>query len=109
MSKINQVTFEHNDNYVIYDDCDSMTDYFHMYSGSLKRIIEAIKERGGDKIVCVVCNNDETIPGLKRAKRIAKNCGYDLEDTSCDKTTNGCFGPVTRFNYEYTLTKRVDN
>ena len=104
-AKINQVTFEYSGNYCIYDDCDSMTDYFHMTNGSLKYMIKCILERGADEIVCAVCNNDKSIPGLKRARRIAKACGYDLKDNSAFLTTAGAFGDVTRFRYEFILTK----
>lgn len=66
-----------------YSDTDSMTDYFHHRSATIKELIEELKTRGGD-VVRVTTNysryNDpegkELEQLLKKINKIAKDAGY---------------------------------
>lgn len=96
MAKIDSITMYDSDNYVSYNDSDSMTDYFHGYSLGVATTIEWLKKDGADA-VRVRANGDFDSRDHKRAKRIAKGAGYDL--TLQSKTyPNG----VTQTWYEFT-------
>jgi len=82
MAKIYQLQLEHKEQYVVFDDCDSQTDYFHSTRGSLKYIISAIQKYGGDMITVNVTNNAQDIPAQRRVNAVCKACGYTAKDLS---------------------------
>ena len=66
--------------YVIYNDSDSMTDYFHSRSGSQKRITEYVKEDGANIIEVTLQNGNEVKEkDIKGLHRLAKKTGYTFE------------------------------
>lgn len=82
MAKIDSINLCFTDNTAWMDNCDSMTDYFPHFSGSLKYIISRVLEYGGDKITVTVTNDSPDIPAEKRIKRICKTCGYGATNKS---------------------------
>ncbi|MDD4720683.1 MAG: hypothetical protein PHQ88_07495 [Bacteroides sp.] len=80
--EITRITFYHDSNFVIYNDTDSSTDYFHNYSLNQKETAEWINESGADFITVHVVNEDQTIPAVRRLKQICKKCGYEYTDNS---------------------------
>ena len=91
------------DNYVSFDDGDSMTDYFHGYSLGINRVVEWVKKSGGRKIVVTVTNNNQEIPALKRVRQIAK-AGYTVTDKCEDKTwLDYRNNPIKYFHLEWVL------
>ena len=105
MAKLNSITFWHTDNYVDYDDSEAMTDYFNSYSLTLKNTIKWIKEDGAHKISVDVGNNDPDIPYMKRLKRIAKECGYEIVDKSHNHTYHNWDGDKVVYLLEFELVK----
>lgn len=92
------------DNYLSYDDSDSMTDYFHGYSLGINRAVEWIKKDGGREIRVTVTNNDQNTPAFKRVQQIIKACGYIAEDKSHNHTYYGYNNePYQVFVYEWLL------
>ena len=80
VARIYSINISQKDNYVSFDDSDSMTDYFHGYSLGVNRTAEWIKKHGGRSIGVNVTNNDITTPALRRIQLIAKTAGYNIED-----------------------------
>lgn len=85
MAEINLINLEWKENTAWYNDCESMTDYFHMTSGSLKYIISRIQEKGAKAITVTVTNNDPTIPADRRVKQICNACGYTAKNLSGER------------------------
>ena len=96
----------HKDNFVIFDDSDSMTDYFHNYSLGQKSTIEWLKEKGANVIVVHVSNNDSSIPFIRRIKQICKQCNYEYTDNS--QEVHYKIQDVKEFVYEFVLTKKEE-
>ncbi|MDP2365855.1 MAG: hypothetical protein Q8M94_19050 [Ignavibacteria bacterium] len=86
MAEINLINLEWKENTAWYNDCESMTDYFHMTSGSLRYIISRIQEKGAKEISVTVTNNDPTIPAERRVNQICKACGYSAKNLSENRT-----------------------
>ena len=86
-AKIYKINFGHKENYAVYNDTDSMTDYFHSTRGSVKYMIECINEDGADIIYTDTTNNNPDIPTLRRVKQICAACGYYFIDKSHWKTS----------------------
>jgi hypothetical protein len=86
-AKIYKINFKRKENYAVYSDNDAMTDNFHGTSGSVKYMIECIKDDGADIIYITTVNNDPTIPTLRRVKQICDACGYYFIDKSSWKTS----------------------
>jgi len=82
MAEISRMTFYHKENFVTYDDTDTMIDYFHNYSLGQKETINWINKDGADLITVHVVNNDPDIPAARRLKQICKKCGYEMIDKS---------------------------
>ena len=105
IARIYSINLSWKDNYLSFDDSDSMTDYFHGYSLGINRAIDLIKKDGGHKISVSVTNDDPKIPALKRIQQIAKACGYTITDTSHEHTFHGYRDEeVKRFVYGWVLT-----
>jgi hypothetical protein len=103
-ARIYSINLSWKDNYVSFDDSDSMTDYFHGYSMGVNRVVEWVKKDGGKQIKITVTNNDQKIPSLKRVQQIAK-AGYTIEDKCEEKTwLDYRNNPVKYFHLEWVLT-----
>ena len=107
-ARIYSINLSWKDNYVSFDDSDSMTDYFHGYSMGVNRVVEWVKKDGGKQIKITVTNNDQKIPSLKRVQLIAK-AGYTIEDKSEEKTwLDYRNNPVKYFHLEWILTANTE-
>jgi len=82
MAKIYSIGMSWKDNYVVYDDSDSQTDYFHGYSLGQRSTVEWVEKDGADIIRVDVTNDDERIPYMRRLKQIAEKCCYKIVDIS---------------------------
>jgi hypothetical protein len=107
MAKINELSTVSGNNewYVVYDDSDSITDYFHSYRGSQKRMAELITEDGAD-IIEVNLQNGHTVEekDIKAVQRLAKKTGYKFELKHEEKTNYA----GEKWNHTYgILTKEV--
>jgi hypothetical protein len=82
MAKINHISTISGNNewYVVYDNSDSMTDYFNSTRGSQKYITEVVKNDGAEHIN-VTCQNGTTVSetNIKAIKRLAKRTGYKVQ------------------------------
>lgn len=106
MAEITQLEIERKEQYVIFNDSDSQTDYFHSTRGSLKYIISTIKKYGGKQIIVNVINNAQDIPAVRRINAICKQCGYTAKDVSEMRTCNkGDTDEFTVKHLEWILTK----
>ena len=80
MAKISSLYAIGKEWFVVFDDSDSQTDYFHSTRGSQKYITETIVKYGGDIIEVTIQNGHETQQkSIKGVERLAKNCGYTSE------------------------------
>jgi len=72
--------------YAVYDDSDSMTDYFNSTRGSQKYITQRVMEDGADLIEAQIQNGyDVKEKDIKGIQRLAQRAGY-----TCTLTTEPC-------------------
>ena len=106
MSKICNILLEWKENAVSFDDCDSMTDYYHGYRLGQKQTIAWVKDKGGKVITIEVVNDDKEIPAQKRVENIAKICGYSVKDQSRIREYHAYNNEIVKiFHMEWLLTK----
>jgi tripartite-type tricarboxylate transporter receptor subunit TctC len=107
-ARIYSINLSWKDNYVSFDDSDSMTDYSHGFSAGINRVVEWVKKDGGKQIKVSVTNDDPKIPSLKRVQQIAQ-AGYTIEDKSHMHTWHGYMDKETQsFVYEWLLTANAE-
>jgi hypothetical protein len=103
--EITRITFYRKDNFVIFNDTDLMTDYFHSYSLGQAETADWINGKGADIITIHVVNEDASIPHLRRVKQICKKCGYEFTDNSHPQYYPAV--DVTQKVIEYELRRKV--
>lgn len=75
-SMIYSLNMQWKENYVVYDDSDSQTDYFHSTRGSADYMAKVLRQSGADLVIAEPVNNDNDPKYERRVKIIAKKAGY---------------------------------
>lgn len=75
---ISTLELEWVENYVVYSDSDSQTDYFNYARGSLRYMIKLLQKDAGDVVHVRIVNNETDPKYFKRIERIAKVLNYRI-------------------------------
>ena len=91
MSQIYKIVFQETTNFAMFDDSDSMTDYFHSVHLSVKDLLndEYFKSKISD-VLKVECENYEMLPKYyKRLNQLAKGLRFKVKTVKkTNKYTN---------------------